>query len=843
MAMTPGRKPLLLACLAAALAAATAAWFLLRMGRENPGESREVLLTDVTREAGIDFRHEAGARGRMLNPETFGPGAGWLDFDADGLIDLLFINGASLEGPPPRGATCRLYRNRGGGRFEDATERSGLGVSIYGMGFVSADLEADGDPDILLYGLHRSILFLNDGSGRFRDATEASGLAALKGWVGAATFLDYDRDGNLDVFSGNYVAWTPESEENLDCTFGTPKKKYCPVAAFPATAPQLFRGRGDGTFEERTEPSGFAALRGKALGVAVEDYDRDGDPDIFVANDSVPNFLLENRGDGTFADRGLESGFALDPGGSAMAGMGIDSAWLPDGGPLVLAVGNFSGEPTTFHVQEGRDFFAERSLASGIGRATLDRVTFGLLLSDIDLDGWLDLVSVNGHVFDAEEITGIPYRQKPQVFLGRPQALFEEARPKDPHDFLNRPILGRALAAADFDGDGDLDFAVTENQGPAVLLRNDLPGPKNFARIDLRATRGHRDALGAEVTLRVESPSGTRTMMRTRKAASSFLSQSERQLTFGLGAPGTKLSAEVAWPSGRREVFADVPANREVLLVEGTGMASASTIARADPPSIPAESVGSARRRGIESLQAGRLDDALRALSEAVRLDPADLVSQRLLVAALERRGRSGDRDARIDEILRLYPDPNLLLSSFAAPLRQEGHLRPAERFYEAALGLDPRRLDATLALGNLAFDGGRWEEALKRYGRALELKPDALEALTNTGKVHAIRKEYASAVRFLERAVELRSDHAAALSTLGGVLIEMGDLGRAEELLARALRSAQARETLLSVHGNLGILYMRKREPARARASFERVLELDPNDRRAQAALDRLGR
>lgn len=839
------RRKILLVGLFSALVAALMAWIFVGIDLDLPREAQEVHLTDVTGAAGIEFRHEAGARGRMLNPETFGPGAGWLDFDGDGLQDILFINGTSLEGPPPPGATCRLYRNRGGGRFEDATERSGLGVSIYGMGFVSADVDADGDPDILIYGLHRSVLFLNDGSGRFRDATEGSGLA-LKGWVGAATFLDYDRDGKLDLFAGNYVEWSPESEEKLDCTFGTPKKKYCPVAAFPATAPQIFRGRGDGTFEERTGPAGLAALRGKALGVAVEDYDRDGDPDIFVANDSVPNFLLQNRGDGTFADRGLESGFALDPRGTAMAGMGIDSAWLPDGGALVLAVGNFSGEPTTLHVQEGRDFFAERSMASGIGRSTIDRVTFGLLLVDIDLDGWLDLFTVNGHVFDAAEITGISYRQKAQVFLGRPQNLFEEIRPTEPLHFLNRAILGRALAASDYDGDGDLDFVVTENQGAALLLRNDLPGPRNFARIDLRATRSHRDALGAEVVLRIERPSGVRTLMRTRKAISSYLSQSERQLTFGLGSPGAKLSAEVAWPSGHREVFAEVPANRAVLLVEGTGAAAGATeagVPRSEIPNTTGEAVVSARRKGIESLQAGRPDEAVRSLGEAVRLDPADLVSQRTLVAALDRLGRSSDLDTRIGEIVRLYPDPNLLLSSFAAPLRQEGHPMPAEKFYEAALGLDPRRVDALLALGNLAFDAGRWDEALRRYGCALELKPDALEALTNVGKVHAIRKDYAAAARFLDRAVELRSDHAAALSTLGGVLIETGDLARAEEVLGLALRSALARETLLSVHGNLGILYMRKRDPENARASFKKVLELDPGDRRAQAALERMGR
>jgi hypothetical protein len=394
------RRPrlVLLACLAGLGLGAGGAWLVLGRAR-GPGPARpRVVFTDVTAEAGIDSRHESGARGRLLNPETFGPGAGWLDYDGDGLPDLLLVNGNVLEGPPDPLATSRLSRNRGGGRFEDVTAAAGLAVPLYGMGFVSADIDGDGDQDVFLYGLHRSVLFENDGRGRFADATERAGLASAKGWVGAATFLDYDRDGVLDLFVGNYVAWTPASEDGLDCSFGTPRKRYCPVAAFPPSAPQLFRGRGDGSFVETTAAAGLAALKGKALGVMVEDYDGDGAPDLFVANDSVPNFLLRNRGDGTFEERGLDSGFALDPSGVAMAGMGIDSAWLPDGGPLIVAVGNFSGEPTTVHVQEGQDYFVERSMSLGVGRASLDRLTFGLRLLDLDLDGRLDLFTVNGHV-------------------------------------------------------------------------------------------------------------------------------------------------------------------------------------------------------------------------------------------------------------------------------------------------------------------------------------------------------------------------------------------------------------------------------------------------------------
>jgi tetratricopeptide (TPR) repeat protein len=823
--------------------AGLAAWLLRGPSRLPRSAAPRVVLTDVTAEAGIDFQHESGARGRFLNPETFGPGAGWLDYNGDGLPDLLLVNGNVLEGPPEPRPACALYRNKGGGRFEDVTAAAELVEPLYGMGFVSADIEGDGDQDIFLYGLHRSVLYLNDGTGRFRDTTERAGLSSVTGWVGAATFLDYDRDGNLDLFVGNYVLWSPEAEEKVDCTFGTPRKKYCPVSAFPPSAPQLFHGRGDGGFEERTAAAGLAALRGKALGVVIEDYDRDGAPDLFVANDSVPNFLLHNRGDGTFEDRGVESGFALDPRGVAMAGMGIDSSWLPDEGPLLVAVGNFSGEPTTLHFQDGRDYFVERSMALGVGRASLDRLTFGLRLLDLDLDGRLDLLTVNGHVFDAEEITGVPYRQRPQLFMGTENGGFEELRSEDPGHFLNRRLLGRALAAADYDGDGDLDLVVTENQGRAVLLRNDLPAPRRYVRVDLRGAGKLPDALGAEVTLHVEGPAGAHSARRTRQAVSSYLSQSERQLTFGLGRLEGRLSAEVLWPSGRREVFAPIPEGKESLLIEGRGSPASPPRPQAPEAAKRGLHPVEARRRGIESAHAGKTEEAVRILEDVVRRDPDDLAAQRTLLAGLDRLDRVPELEARIAEIVRRCPEPQLLLSAFAILLREEGCPRPAARFFEEVLRIDPARLDARMALGNLAFDRGDWDAALAQYRRVLEARPDHLEALTNAGKVYAVKKERRLAADLLRKALELRPGHAAALSTLGGLLIEEGDLSRAQETLEEALRNATSRETRLSAYGNLGILHLRKREPALARRCFESVLELDPGDRQARAALERLSR
>jgi tetratricopeptide (TPR) repeat protein len=361
-------------------------------------------------------------------------------------------------------------------------------------------------------------------------------------------------------------------------------------------------------------------------------------------------------------------------------------------------------------------------------------------------------------------------------------------------------------------------------------------------RLALQGTRSNRDALGAEVELIVERAAGTVRDRRTLKGSSSYLAQSERRLTFGLGEDGRPAGAEVTWPSGRREAFRDVPVNREVLLVEGTG-AEIAPAPGLDGAAPAPENPVAARERGRVGLEAGRLDEAITALAAALRLDPHDLAAHRLRLIALERAGRRGELDAAVGEAVRAFPDAHIQVAHFAIVLREGGHPQLARRFFAAAVELDPRRPDAWTALGNLAYDARSYEEALAAYRRVLAIDPDAVEALTNTGKVHALRKEFAEAVPWLERAVAIRPDSAAALSTLGGVLIESGDLDRAEDLLSRALKARAPRETLLTVHGNLGILYLKRRDRARAIASFEQVLALDPADVRAREALEKLRR
>ena len=813
-----------------------------------PGRIR---FKDVTAETGILFRHESGARGKVFNPETFGPGGGWLDHDGDGLPDLLLVNGNLLDSNPDDSIRPVLYRNIGKGRFEDVSSRLGLSRAFYAMGFSAADVDNDGDQDVLIYGLHQSAFLLNDGSGRFTDTSAASGLGGLGGWVCAAAFFDYDRDGKLDLFVGNYVDWKPGYEAGLECDFGTARKKYCPVAMFKATSPQLFRGDGRGGFREVTKEAGLDSLLGKALGVAVEDYNRDGWPDLLVANDSVPNFLLLNGQDGTFSDRGIDSGFATDGTGASLAGMGIDTAWTFTGGPgggeaggrLVVGIGNFSDEPTTIHVQEDRDYFVERSIGLGVGRQSMPRVTFGLAFCDLDLDGEQDLVTANGHVFDVESISGASYRQPLQIFRGLPGGGFRELpAAADPSSVLGRRIIGRALAHADFDGDGDQDFLVTENQGGVILLRNDSAGQGRYLRISLQGTESNRDAIGAEVTLYSATARTTRIRRMTVKSSLSYLSQCDRRLVFGLPADEKPRRLEIRWPRGRLEQLSAVPPEGELLLVEGEAPAAQAAVPAAPPePSAPANSIV-LRNRGTSLLESGRPDESLKELRSALRLDPHDFVAWRAVLLALKKLGRQEELQQAVSEIATTF-GAGLVVSHFAIVLRESGHRALAERLFDSAAKLAPGRSDVWSSLGNLAYDRGDFERARSCYEKVIKLHPGSVEALDNLGKISAARGEYERAVSFLSRGLELSPASPSILSTLGGVELKLGKLEDARGHLEAGLKGARSDATRLNLHGNLGGLYIKLRDWDEAEESFLQVLELSPGDAQALRALEYIRR
>jgi hypothetical protein len=537
------------------------------------GEHARIHFTEVTQQSGLRFSHEAGARGDKWYPETIGAGGGFFDYDGDGRVDILLINGRhwphSRQPPEP---TMRLYRNLGDGAFADVTAAAGLHVPLYGMGVAAADYDNDGDQDLLVTGYLQNLLFINNGDGTFREATVEAGIQDGK-WSTAAAFVDYDRDGWLDLVVGYYVEWDLAKEKGLDCTYGTPAKDYCAVRYFKGQGLALYRNQGNGRFAEVSRRSGMEGKDAKVLGIAVLDFDDDGWPDLLVANDTTPSLMFRNRGDGTFEEVGVRTGVVLDEGGVAFAGMGVDAGYVKNDAQLCIAIGNFAGEPTTFHCQVrsgdsyAKELFAELSHWARIGKATLKFVTFGLFFFDADLDGFDDLFMVNGHVFNEERLRNIPYAQRPQLFRNLGTGKFQELVPAEGTALAQR-IIGRGAAYADYDGDGDLDILLTTNQGPAFLLRNDTVRQSHFVRLKTQGTRSNRDGIGAKV--RVYTAQGVlQKMVRTGR---SYLSQSELILTFGLGSSTAIEKVQIIWPSGTVDEVTSVAVDTTLLVREGQGV-------------------------------------------------------------------------------------------------------------------------------------------------------------------------------------------------------------------------------------------------------------------------------
>lgn len=531
---------------------------------------------DHTVAAGIDFRHINGAFGHKWMPESLGAGVALFDADGDGWTDILFVQGTSWPGHETavsvelREATMQLYRNRGDRTFENVTAGSGLEVPLYGFGAAPADYDGDGDSDLLVtaYGANR--MFQNNGNGRFVEVTEVSGLGH-PGWSTSAAWFDYDLDGDLDVYVANYVKWTPD--DDIWCSLDGSNKSYCTPESYEGEPSVLYRNEGNGTFTDVSVEARVFVPGGKSLGVTVADFNADGRPDFAVSNDTEPNFLFENAGDGTFTEVGLLSGMAFDATGRARAGMGIDTADLTNTGRLALAVGNFSKEMIGLFEQGPGGLFVDIAGRAGVGRSSFPFLTFGLFFFDHDLDGWLDLFAVNGHLEDriAEVEASITYEQRPLLYLNRRDGTLQEVGERA-GEAMSRAIVGRGAAYADFDKDGDLDVVMTSNDGRASLLLSttrDVQNPPHVVRISLRDTGANTAAIGAAVRV----IAGEWEQVQLVRAGSSYASHSERTVTFGLGAGEVIDAIEIAWPDGARQRLEGVAlvdaADHELLIRRG----------------------------------------------------------------------------------------------------------------------------------------------------------------------------------------------------------------------------------------------------------------------------------
>ena len=553
---------------------AVCSWLGCGQPAPEPGASIETLapntvtFTDVTEEAGIGFEHHNGRSGRKYLPETLGSGCAFFDYDNDGLPDIFLVNSMPWSGSA-EGIISKLYRNVGGGRFEDVTEAAGLAEPMYGMGVAAADYDNDGFSDLYVTVLDGDRLFRNQGNGTFEDVTESAGIDNARFGTSAA-WLDYDLDGHLDLLVANYVQWS--IDKDLWCSMDGSTKTYCTPESYSGQPSVLYRNRGDGTFEDVSARAGVDDPTAKALGIAVFDYDSDGLPDIFQANDTQPNKLYRNEGDGTFSEQGVSAGIAYAEDGKARGAMGVDAADYDRSGRFHLLVGNFANEMLNLFHNEGNGLFVDEAPTSAIGRDSLLSLTFGAFFFDYDLDGHLDIFCANGHLDEEIEIVqpAVKFAQAPQLFRNDGRGRFEITSSESGPD-LTEPLVGRGAAYADYDRDGDLDILITTNDGPAKLLRNDGGNANNYLRVRLEGIESNRSGLGT--LLMLTSASGQQ--RQVVRGGSSYCSQSEIVATFGLGADAVIESLEAHWPSGQVDRLEGLETNREIVLSEGGQVRSA----------------------------------------------------------------------------------------------------------------------------------------------------------------------------------------------------------------------------------------------------------------------------
>lgn len=546
-----------------AITAATVSRSLLAQTTPQAGFS----LTDVTSKAGINFKHNNGGFGGKLLPETLGSGCAFLDYDGDGWQDILLVNGMDWPGHKNQRSTLRLYRNNRNGTFTDVTKNAGLDVEMYGMGIAVGDYNNDGYPDLFITCVGLSRLFRNTGKGTFIEVTQKSGLGKRLGFSTSALWFDYDRDGLLDLFVCNYVKWSPEHD--IFCSVDGKHKSYCTPEAYRGETCWLFHNKGDGTFEDVTATSGIFDSSSKSLGVAMLDSNDDGWPDLLVANDTQPNKLYKNLQNGKFQDVAIDAGLAFSADGKARAGMGVDVGDFDNSGRPGIVITNFDNEMIGLYRSTAPGDYSDVAVQTGVGGASRRTLGFGCGFADLNLDGTLDLIAVNGHIDDTVRNIrrDIAYAQAPHLFLNGGGGQFRNVAESIGGGFA-LPKVGRGLAYGDFDRDGDVDVLMTTNNGPAYLFRNDQTAGNRSIRLKLVGTKSNRDAIGA--TVRIYHSGGQQ--MRMIRSGSSYLSQSELAATFGVGRRDRIDRVVISWPSGRTEEFKGLQTGKSYKCVEGSGM-------------------------------------------------------------------------------------------------------------------------------------------------------------------------------------------------------------------------------------------------------------------------------
>jgi len=541
---------------------------------QKPSTRLNFRFENVTRESGVRFQHENGASPEMYLPETMGAGCGWLDYDGDGLLDLLFVqSGPTPAFKPAKPLRLGLYRNQGGGKFEEATKGAGLDspMDTYGMGVAVGDYNNDGKPDIYVTGFPKSHLYQNIG-GKFVDVTDKAGVANNGHWAASAAWFDYDNDGLLDLFVANYLDW--DYSKNVYCGEHKPGyRSYCAPTVFGGVAPTLYHNNGDGTFTDVTKKAGLAGSLGKGLGVVAADYNNDGRMDILQSNDSVRNFLFRNNGDGTFSEVGVEAGLAYGEEGRPEAGMGIDVSDYDHRGVLGVYITHLDMELHRLFHNSAEGEFTDSTYAAQMAKKSNVLSGFGTKFVDVNNDGWPDILQINGHILPNIHLLKptVEYAEPKTMWLNGHNGTFQDVSSELGKEFM-RPTVGRGLCIADFDNDGTVDFAVSNNGGPAELWRNHIDPGASWIAFTLVGTKSNRDGIGTRITVRT----GTLTQFQQKSGGGSYLSSSDPRVFFGLGDAHKVDSVDVMWPSGRTEKFKDLTADQFVILKEGAGIVGAN---------------------------------------------------------------------------------------------------------------------------------------------------------------------------------------------------------------------------------------------------------------------------
>jgi len=521
---------------------------------------------DVTAQAGIHFVHNNAAFGKKWLPETLGAGCAFIDYDNDGYPDILLVNGEDWPGHTKIPSTLKLYHNNHDGTFTDVTRKAGLAVSMFGMGVAVGDYDNDGHDDLFITALGQSHLFHNNGNGTFTDVTKAAGMWGPNELSTSAAWVDYDRDGKLDLVVANYVQWSQQTD--IYCTLDGAHKSYCTQESYKGVSARVWHNLGGGKFEDATQKSGLNDPTSKSLGIGILDYNGDGWPDILLANDTQPNKLYLNKQNGTFEEKAVAAGIAFSEDGVARAGMGVDTGDYDRSGRPSMMITNFANQMISLYHNEGNGLFVDEAPRSEVGRNTLVTLGFGCFFFDYDNDGWPDIFVSDGHIENEIERVQkrVSYAEPPHLFRNLGAGKFQEVTAQMGTAFATAKV-GRGAAYADIDNDGALDVLVTTNGGRPWLFHNE--GQTNHSlRVKLVGAKSNRDGIGAVVRV----TSGGAKQWQMLRSGSSYLSASELVLTFGLGTSTKADAVEIQWPSGQVDKLSGVVAGQTITVEEGKGV-------------------------------------------------------------------------------------------------------------------------------------------------------------------------------------------------------------------------------------------------------------------------------